>query len=246
MPHPAPHRVHRPQGDPASSTAALQALDQQALRPETLGPLVLTTRLDSLTIAERWAAVDRETGVASLAYRLHERPLPRALARLRGRVNDDRPHLLSIRAVHTDESRHVWLVCPYLGDASGVLTLESAMRRQGEALPAIEAAHAVAHIRAALSSLRAAKLAHPNLTLDQLIVCPRGSLHIELPGVATILDEPAHRDASTPLADDRVAAHLAAQILTGDTGATARTLRERFRRRQRPDVVDWAMKLLNA
>ncbi|MBN4060240.1 hypothetical protein JYT11_00155 [Planctomycetaceae bacterium AH-315-I19] len=246
MPQSASHRAHRVPTETTNPSHVSRALPTE-YRPERLerlgglGEIALGDRMETLTIAERWSATDGATGTARLAYRLHERPTPRALVRLRSLPGANPAHLVPVESISIDETNHAWIVCPYLGDVSGVLSLEAALGRHGGTLPILETAQAVAHIRSAFASLRGLGLTHPNLTLDQIILCPHGKLHIELAGVASILDAPAAMDTFDQLADDRAAAQLAAHLLTGEPNANAQTLKSVFPRRKRAGVVAWSI-----
>ena len=200
-------------------------------------------RIGSLAIAERWLLV--APGVASLTgYRLHERPTPRALARLQTLIGAVHPHVVTIESVVEDESRHVWLTTPYMGHGGGdgewMTSLERLLARRGGRLPALEVTPAVDHIRTALSSIRAMRLSHPGLSLDQIVVCARGMLHVELAGVSALLESPSDVSYSTREQDERVAARLGAQLFTGEENAGKRTLMQCLSRRdRRRDVVRW-------
>jgi len=163
---------------------------------ERIGGFAFARKIPSITIAQRWV-VTAQDGTARTAYRLHERPAPRAMAQLRDLIGREAPHMIPIDEIIIDETRHVWLITPYLGDWSGMLSLEEALVAKGGQLPVLEATRAITHIRAALDSSQTLGVALPNLTIDQLILCPRGTLAVELPGVAEILESPG--EASTPM-----------------------------------------------
>lgn len=193
----------------------------------------------SLAIAERWLLIAPDMA-SRTGYRLHERPTPRALGRLRTLVGAVHPHVVTIESIVEDESRHIWLTTEYLGDAEGVTSLEALLACRGGRLPALEVAQAVDHLRTALSSIRAMRLSHGGLTLDQVVVCPRGRLHVELAGVSSLLDSPSDVSYSTREQDERVAAKLGAQLLTGEENAGKRTLARCLSRRdRRRPVVRW-------
>ena len=75
----------------------------------------LERSIGSLTIAERWT-LRSEDGSTGMAYRLHERPTPRALVRLRSLAGQGLSHCVPIESVVEDDARRVWLVAPYLGE----------------------------------------------------------------------------------------------------------------------------------
>jgi len=153
--------------------------------------------------------------------------------------------MIPIDEIIIDETRHVWLITPYLGDWSGMLSLEEALVAKGGQLPVLEATRAITHIRAALDSSQTLGVALPNLTIDQLILCPRGTLAVELPGVAEILESPG--EASTPMRwvqAERLIARLGAHLLTGVPNATAETIRSVFPRRKQRGVVRWVCETL--
>ena len=227
-----------PHAGPASPWM-VRTSQPRGIHPPSIDGRTPCRHLGSLTIADRWLLL-KDRREPRIGYRFHERPTPRAIARLRAAAGVHRPHTLQTESIIEDETRHVWLVTPYIGDAGGLISLDKLAAHRGGRLPVLEVTQAVHQIHAALQSIRDARLHHPDLTFDQILICHRGMLHIELP------DAPDTRRINEPTDDQRTAAVLGAQLLTGQRNPVARTLGDQLTRSERRSAVArWIMNHLD-
>ncbi|MGP1345409.1 MAG: hypothetical protein ACTS3F_01905 [Phycisphaerales bacterium] len=145
-------------------------------------------------------------------------------------------------AVATDNG--CWLIAAYPGHAGGLITLQDAVNaREGGRLGRHEARTVIAQVLAACAAAHRIGIVHGPISIDDLLLTPRGRVVVELYGLenclrAPLAISPAQR-AEDIAAEVRSVARLAYFLLTGSacpadraqhSPAEAAQLRKRLRR----------------
>jgi len=97
------------------------------------------------------------------------------------------PHILSIEEFGLDERGHPYIVTPFTGDSTGLVTVESLMTVKGGFFSPSEARQAVVQVLEAVEAAHSAGHRHGELLMSGVLVDRRGSIAIELYGVARLL-----------------------------------------------------------
>jgi hypothetical protein len=150
----------------------------------------------------------------------------------------DHPHALKIEQFTFDITGQAWVITPYVGDADGLRSLSRLLREKGGQMRPVEAERAVhqlldvvalAHGGGTLEPPMApqgtesnspprAVGCHGPITMDEIVVDPRGSLLIELYGLARAIDlnGAGARPSLEALRDEiRSVVEIGYQLITG-------------------------------
>ena len=137
----------------------------------------------------------------------------------------DHPHILSVRGIPTAPTatngqlraipNERWVVTPYTGSHDGLTTLENLLEAKGGQASPYETERAVTQILEAAAYAHARGHAHGQITMDQVFVCRRGSLTIELYGLERRLRVQGPARPETIRDEIRSIAAIGYQMITG-------------------------------
>jgi hypothetical protein len=96
-------------------------------------------------------------------------------------------HVLPIEQFAVLSVDEAWAISPYLGDHDGLLLLSDLVADKGGVLPELETRRAVSQLLAAADDASRSGVSHGPLSLDEVQIDRRGSVHIELYGLAASL-----------------------------------------------------------
>jgi hypothetical protein len=183
----------------------------QSLPAARLGPLPACS-------ARRWSAVDEQTSRPHVVYALEccrdRHGIRRFLSAAEHLSSLSHPHILSVGSWSLCARRGPCIVAAYQGDSGGLMTLKDLLRAKGGRMDPVEAHRAVRHMLEALVYLHERGIVDGCLGADRMLVSPRGSVVVELPGTwRTLWRRPA--DAAIALADVRAVGLVAHRLLTG-------------------------------
>lgn len=177
-------------------------------------------RLLAHHLAERWAGTHVSDHTPALVYRFDRRSFPGspadALRRILPLAALHHRHLLAIEDAELTSDGALWVTSPYPGGAAGVLTLSNVLshKEQGFLDPA-ETGCAARHLLEALAHAHASGIIHGSLRMDDVLVNPRGSVLIELFGVASALRKALPSEPNDPLTDLRAVGGIVLELMTG-------------------------------
>jgi hypothetical protein len=188
---------------------------------------------------DRFLALHESNQTSHVAYRFPPTGGKAEEARLVAAVESasliDHPHALRIQQFTFDITGQAWVITPYAGDADGLRTLTRHLRQKGGQCKPDEAERAIhqllrvvamAHGGGALqpptpptgsdaAAPTRAVPCHGPITMDEILVDRRGSLLIELYGLARALDQ-AGRPTLEGLRDEiRSIVEIGYQLITG-------------------------------
>jgi hypothetical protein len=186
-----------------------------------IGQYTLTRELARGPLGERWLALHELDHSSHVVHRpvtgrdrFEQRKFLATVDALAPATNS---HVLEIEDHGLDSRGHPWVVTPFTGDASGIVTLETHLRGKGGFLRPGEAREAIVQLLQAASEAHAAGIAHGELTMDQVHIDRRGSLLVELYGLGLALREGREALASEQARIDEVASivSIGYQLVTG-------------------------------
>jgi serine/threonine protein kinase len=158
-----------------------------------IGQYVLTRQLAPGILGERWLALhelDHSSHVVHRPVAGRDRFEQRKFLAVLGSLTSvSNAHIIEIEEHGLDSRGQPWVVTPFTGDASGIITLEGHLRAKGGFLRPGEAREAIVQLLQASSDAHAAGVAHGPLTMNQVLVDRRGSLLIELYGLGLALSQ---------------------------------------------------------
>lgn len=184
-----------------------------------LGPYVLTKRLAPGVLGERYLALHEDGQTSHLVHRFRigrdraeQRRFLQAMDRARGL---DHPHILRIEAHGLDARGKPWAVTPFTGDRDGVVTLDALLRLKGGSMPVEEAKRAIEQLLAGVQHAHEIGQRHGPMCMQEVQVDRRGSLAVELYGVARLLSY----STSSPSDEERLEVlsviQMGYQLVTG-------------------------------
>lgn len=191
----------------------------ELLNRPRLGPYILTRRLTPGVLGDRWLALDERDQTSHVVHRLRTQsvgldPL-RVLHAVQQTATLEDAHILRIEAAALDTSGRPFAVTPYTGDADGVLTLDTLLRRKGGYMPVEEAKRAMEQLLSAVQHAHEQGLCHGPLAMNEVQVDRRGSLAIELYGVARLLGSAAMPRAEADRREVQSVFEIGYQLITG-------------------------------
>ncbi len=125
------------------------------------------------------------------------------------------PHILQIEAHGLDLRGHPWIVTPFTGDASGIITLEAHIRAKDGFLAPGEAREAAVHLLQASAHAHEHGFVHGPLAMSEVLVDRRGRLLIEFYGLAIALRRTEADPELTRREEVRSIVRMAYQLVTG-------------------------------
>jgi hypothetical protein len=137
--------------------------------------------------------LDQTSHVVHWVRGAEDRPRQRRVLHALERASElQHPHILPIEAFSTDNRGLPWCVTPFTGDHTGILALDRLLRLKGGFLATGEAKRAIDQLLEASVFAHERGHRHGPLTMSEVHVDRRGSLSVELYGLAHLLcDEPA-------------------------------------------------------
>lgn len=184
-----------------------------------LGPYVMTRDLASCALASRSVGLHEADQSSHTMYcfaRCRDEAARQrfmvAVGALRGL---DHPHILAIEEFAFDIGGRPWIVTPFPGDASGLVTLGRLLREKGGQMSPNEAGRALRQLLEALEHAHAKGLRHGPLGLEEVLVDRRGSLIVEFYGLERLLKGLAPGDAEMVRDEVRGVVEIGYQLVTG-------------------------------
>lgn len=138
----------------------------------------------------------------------------RLWASLRSVVGQRRPHVLPIEEIGRERGGLIWAITPYPGNHESIVTLDGLRRSKGGRFSVHETCRAVEQLLDAVSAAHHAGLVHGEISGEEVIVNPRGTLLVELYGLRRAL-EPAGSVDEARREEVRSIVSLAWTLLTG-------------------------------
>lgn len=190
---------------------------------------------------DRFLTLHEENQSSHIAYRFAPVSGKTEEARLVAAVESasliDHPHALKIQQFTFDITGQAWVITPYAGDADGLRTLSRHLRMKGGQCKPVEAERAVHQLLSVLAiahgggslqppapqadgpaSIARAVPCHGPITMDEILVDRRGSLLIELYGLARAMEQVhgSGRPSLEALRDEvRSIVEIGYQLITG-------------------------------
>ena len=193
---------------------------------------------------DRFLALHESNQTSHIAYRFPPSAGKAEEARLVAAVESasliDHPHALRIQQFTFDITGQAWIVAPFAGDADGLRTLTRHLRQKGGQCRPDEAERAVQQLLSVLvvahgggvlqpptptptpspndfetASPSRAVPCHGPITMDEILVDRRGSLLIELYGLARALDQPGRPSLESLRDEIRSIVEIGYQLITG-------------------------------
>ncbi|MBY0313873.1 MAG: hypothetical protein K2W85_17555 [Phycisphaerales bacterium] len=184
------------------------------------------------TQPDRFLALHSELQTSHVAYRFAElkgrAERQRFAEAVEQAANLDHAHVLKIQQFTFDVVGHGWVITPFNGDADGVRTLSRLLREKQGQMRAEEVEHAIQQLLEA--SMHAHQFwtngtgeengprtvsHHGAIGLDEVIVDRRGSLSVELYGLAAALGMSGRASLEVLRDEVRSIAEIAYQLITG-------------------------------
>ncbi len=206
--------------------------DVSTERPSLLG----NTAASSRPQPERFLALHENNQTSHVAYRFAPMRGKAEEARLVAAVESasllDHPHALRIEQFTFDMAGHGWVITPYPGDADGIRTLGRLLREKGGQMRPIEAERAMSQLLSVVamaqggSSLQPpmngdgsmpprAAPCHGPLSMNQILVDRRGSLLVELYGLARALEQVGRPSLESMRDEVRSVVEIGYELVTG-------------------------------
>lgn len=185
---------------------------------------------------DRFLALHESNQTSHIAYRFPPVAGKAEEARLVAAVESasliDHSHALRIQQFTFDITGQAWIIAPFTGDADGLRTLTRHVRQKGgqcrpdEAERAVQqllSVIAVAHgggvlqppVDSETASPARAVPCHGPITMDEILVDRRGSLLIELYGLARALEQPGRPTLEALRDEIRSIVEIGYQLITG-------------------------------
>ncbi|MBL9030876.1 MAG: hypothetical protein JNM80_04115 [Phycisphaerae bacterium] len=185
-----------------------------------VGPFRLVRRLEDGRNGQRWLALDVRTQTSHVAHRIvlsHDRIAQRRFVSAMEAAEPLRhAHVLPIEHFSLGATGLGWVVTPFTGNHSELVTLESLLGDKGGRMEPDEAERTLVQILETIEATHAAGHLHGPMTPGEILVDPRGACLIELYGVHRRL----RGDGPTPAAEAgrdeiRSVVEIAYGLLTG-------------------------------
>lgn len=164
----------------------------QVMERPRIGQYILTKELMPGALGPRHLALHE---LDSSSHILHRPPIGRdrseqrrflsGMAAARGLSH---PHMLAIEESGLDNRGHPYVVTPFTGDATGIVTVETLLRAKGGFFSLTEAKQAVVQALEATDYAHRCARAHGPISMGEVLVDRRGRVVLELYGVARILN----------------------------------------------------------
>ena len=191
----------------------------QVLERPRIGQYILTRPLQPGPAGSRQLALH---DLDSSSHVIHRPALGRDRAEQRrflsvlgGLQSRAHPHLLSIEEYGLDGRGHPYIVTPFTGDATGLVTLETLLRAKGGFFSVTEAQQAIVQVLEAIGHATGEGCRHGPLSMDEVLVDRRGRIQLEFYGLRRALHlADMSQDASEP-AEVLAVLRLAYQLVTG-------------------------------
>lgn len=196
-----------------------------------LADVRLVAALPRLPIAKRWLALHEPTQTSRMMYRFKAGDaVARCATALDGLKSFNHGHVLGIEAMAADRGGDVWVDTLYPGNQDGLVTLAGLLEAKGGRMSPHETMRALEHLLDAAGAAHEAGLCHGWLSLDEVLVDPRGRLLIELYGVPRAVAAPESAAPVAELRRDELTsiAAIGYRLLTGQTADEPRVAVSRF------------------
>lgn len=187
-----------------------------------IGPYRLVRPLKPGRLGVRWLAVN-DLGPES--HVIHELPVGGDKAEQRRFLNAieslaglDQPHILPIEqfTLSRGGNGRAYVITPYTGTMDGLVTLKDLLAAKGGSMSPLEAERAVVQLLEAVRHAHERSLRHGPIGLDEILVDRRGSLWIELYGMARLLRRAPGMSSPEPERDEvRSVIGTGYRLLTG-------------------------------
>jgi len=171
-------------------------LDAPWPRPQAravFGPYALLRPLHPGPLGKRWLARHRFDLTAHVIHRLHMCDGPDDVARFRAAVdrlqNLASPHLIVPEFAGVRDGGEAWVASRYTGDRDGPVSIRRLIAMKGGVVSPQEVRHATEQLLQAVRHAHAAGIVHGPIGREEVLVNRRGSVAIELYGLARQLDE---------------------------------------------------------
>lgn len=219
-------------------------MEDRDQRPR-VGPYRLVRQLEPGKLAERWLALDEREQSTHVLHRfalsLDRGERRRFIASVESLSALDHPHLLPLRtfSLGSGVGASAWVVTPYTGSQDGLLTLAALLAAKGGQMTPIEAERAMIQILDAVEYAHKAGHHHGEITLDEIMVDRRGSLAIELYGLARRLEGLKGGNAELVRDEVRSVVEAGYRLITGLPADEPRIPAGRLVRRLEPAWDEW-------
>lgn len=125
-------------------------------------------------------------------------------------------HTLEVEAFDSLRPGEVWVATPFTGDQDGLVPLDLFLRRKGGFLGLDEGKRAIEQLMAAVCAGHELGMSHGELSMREVQVDRRGSVHVEHYGVARALGAGVHQTlAEAQAAEVRSVFEIGYQFVTG-------------------------------
>jgi len=185
----------------------------------TLGPYVLTRRLPPGVLGDRWLALHTRTQTSHVVNRFGfgREAIDRTkfLDVMNRAATLNHAHILKVEYFDIDERGKPMAVTQFVGDRDGVLTLEVFLRAKGGSLSVEEVKRAAEQLLSAVAYAQSEGCPHGPLSMHEVLVSRRGSLQIELYGVARMLGHPENDLAEQQRREVQSVMAIIYQLITG-------------------------------
>jgi len=193
------------------------------MHPERLrfGPYRLLRTLDACPAADRLLALHEKKQTSHVVYRFgvfrDAAERRRFIAAVEPLARLDHSHLLPVEEYSFAADGRGWVVTPYTGSQTGLMSLTRLVADKGGQMSPSETERALTHTLEAAQAAHAVGLAHGPLTTDEVLIDRRGSASVELYGLARRLHpEQGGSDVdSTRALEVRSIVELGYQLLAG-------------------------------
>lgn len=158
--------------------------DTMSAKTDGMRGVKLVAPLSALPFAKRWLALHEPTQTSRMMYLFSRGEVAeRCGGAVEALAGLSHSHVLGIDAVETDTKGDLWVLTPYPGNQHGLVTLGALLEAKGGRMNPYEAARAVEHLLDAARAAHAQRMCHGWMSIDEVLVDPRGRLLVELYGV---------------------------------------------------------------
>lgn len=194
-------------------------------------------------LARKWLAHDTRRATDCLVYVFDPGPdetrAAAVWAYLEAVVGTRRRHVLPIDSAGRERGGLIWASTPYPGHHSTLLTLDGLRRGKGGVLTVYEVARAMEQLLDAVLAAHEAGAAHGPISADEVLVSPRGTLLVEMYGLARAVG-PLRSPADDARRDEvRSVVETAWRLLTGAEPAEREVFAGQARRTLDRGWVAW-------
>lgn len=214
-----------------------------------IGNLSLFTQLGRSRLGDRWLARDEATHSVVVVHWLapaQERDSTRHLtARLDQLQRLRHPHILAIDSVIPavcSSTQGFWIVTPFTGHHTGLLTLDRLLAEKGGTMPIVEVERCLLHLLEASEHAHHQGIIHGPILASEVQIDRKGSLLVEFFGLShsTGLDPFHTHNAAETIRDEiRSIVALGYQLITGLSPQEPRLKLGKLIRQLDPAWDDW-------